>query len=97
MHRVLQHLIFDGVPLEESHLFQRAAFLLALVIGYRASQLAALTKHSSFSHLEEDSLSLTLTPLPNFLVKNEQGNNLISLIRIPTFLEDEGPHPFCPA
>lgn len=39
LHHVLQHLTFNGVPLEENHLHQGTVFLLALVTGYRASQL----------------------------------------------------------
>ncbi|MPC80221.1 hypothetical protein E2C01_074794 [Portunus trituberculatus] len=45
----------------EEHFLQRAAFLLALATGYRSSQLAALTRHPSFSKLEEDCSVLTLS------------------------------------
>lgn len=52
LHRVQQHMTFNGVPLEESHLLHRATFLLALATRYIASQLAALLVHSSPSLLE---------------------------------------------
>lgn len=34
LHRDLQHLTFDGVPLEENQLLQRATFLFAQATGY---------------------------------------------------------------
>lgn len=49
LHRVPCHLTFSGVPLEERNHLQRAAFLLTLATGYRASLLALLSRHPSFS------------------------------------------------
>ena len=51
LHRVLQYLVFEGVTMEEDHFLQPAVFLFALATGYRASQLAAVTRHPSFSKL----------------------------------------------
>ncbi|XP_076065921.1 uncharacterized protein LOC143039577 [Oratosquilla oratoria] len=96
LHRVLQYLTFEGTIMEEEHFLQRAVFLLALATGYRASQLAAITRHQSFSKLEEDCSALTLAPSPTFLAKNEQADDMIGPIRIPSFLEEGNPHPLCP-
>ncbi|KAK8396077.1 hypothetical protein O3P69_005289 [Scylla paramamosain] len=87
LHRVLQYLTFDEVTMEEEHFFQHAVFLLALATGYRALQLAAVTRHSSFSSLEEDCSALTLSPSPGFLAKNERADDMIGPLRIPSFLE----------
>ncbi|XP_076055328.1 uncharacterized protein LOC143033730 [Oratosquilla oratoria] len=95
LHRVLQYLTFEGTIMEGEHFLQRAVFLLALATGYRASQLAAITRHQSFSNLEEDCSALTLAPSPTFLAKNEQAD-MIGPIRIPSFLEEGNPHPLCP-
>lgn len=73
-HRALQYLTFEGVTLEESHLLQQAIFLLALAMDYRASQLAALTHHPSFAHMEGDNTVLALAPSTTFLAKNEQAD-----------------------
>ena len=96
LHRVLQYLAFEGITMGEEHFLQRAVFLLALATGYRASQLAAVTRHSSFSKLEEDFSALTLSPSPTFLAKNERADAMIGPVRIPSFLEGGRPHPLCP-
>lgn len=96
LHRVLQYLTFEGVTMEVGHFLQRAVFLLALATGYRASQLAAVTRHPSFSRLEDDCSALTLSPSPTFLAKNERADDMIGPLRIPSFLEGGHPHPLCP-
>ena len=96
LHRVLQYLTFEGITMGEEHFLQRAVFLLALATGYRASQLAAVTRHPSFSKLEEDFSALTLAPSPTFLAKNEQADDMLGPITIPSFLEGGRPHPLCP-
>lgn len=63
--------------------------MLALAMGYRASQLAVLTRHCSFSLLEEGYSALTRTPSPTFLAKDEQAGNLINRIKICTFWRKE--------
>ncbi|KAK4314456.1 hypothetical protein Pmani_014265 [Petrolisthes manimaculis] len=47
-------------------------FLLALASGFRASQLAALTRHPNFTSFGENDDYLTLAPSPTFLAKNER-------------------------
>ena len=96
LHRALHYLAFEGVVMEEDHFLQRATFLLALASGYRASQLAALSRHEAFARIERDMTAVTLSPSPTFLAKNEQADDLIGPLRIPSFLRDGGPHPLCP-
>ena len=88
--------MFEEGSLSEHQHLQRAAFLLALATGYRASQLAALTRHDAFSSVAEDGASLKLTPSPTFLAKNEQADSFIGPIEIPTLLQSGTPHPLCP-
>lgn len=75
---------------------QWAAFLLALVKGYRASQLAALTRHEAFTKLASDYSSLMVTLSPKFSGKNELADDLISPLKMPSCLEKGCPHPLCP-
>ena len=82
--------------MEEDHFLQRAFFLLALATGFRSSQLAAVTRHPSFSKLERDCSALTLSPSPTFLAKNERADDMLGPLRIPSFLEGGHPHPLCP-
>ncbi|KAK3887291.1 hypothetical protein Pcinc_008555 [Petrolisthes cinctipes] len=96
LHRVLSYLTFEGVPLEVCHLLQKALFLLALATGYRASQLAALTRHTAFSSVTPNLTSLTISPSPAFLAKNEQADDRIGPLAVPSFLRDGNFHPLCP-
>ncbi|KAK3883152.1 hypothetical protein Pcinc_012511 [Petrolisthes cinctipes] len=96
LHRVLSYLTFEGVPLEVCHLLQKALFLLALATGYRASQLAALTRHTAFSSVTPNLTSLTISPSPAFLAKNEQADDKIGPLAVPSFLRDGNFHPLCP-
>lgn len=60
-------------------------FLLVLAVGYRTSQLAAVTSHLSFSKLEVDCSALTFCPSSAFLAKNERADDMIAPLRIPSF------------
>ncbi|MPC46628.1 hypothetical protein E2C01_040351 [Portunus trituberculatus] len=89
LHKVLHYVTFDGISqLQEQHYLQRAIFLLALATGYRASQIAALTRHPSFTTIDSNGKAVTLTPSPSFLAKNEQADNLIGPLRVPAFKEE---------
>lgn len=77
-------------------LLQRAVFLLALVSGYRASQLAALTRFPEYTLLAVLRQELIIAPSPAFLAKNEQSDSLIGPLTIQSLLEDSSYHPLCP-
>lgn len=55
LHRELHHLAFEEFSVEEENFMQLAAFLSALAVGQRVSQLADVICHA-FSKLEEDCL-----------------------------------------
>ncbi|XP_076052207.1 uncharacterized protein LOC143031779 [Oratosquilla oratoria] len=86
LHKVLQFLETRLVPLNSAGYLMRALFLIALATGFRSSQLAALTRHPQFSQLAQDGSSLTLSPSPAFLAKNETSESLIAPITIPALL-----------
>lgn len=97
LHRVLQHLTFEGAgQLSENQLLQRAVFLFALATGYRASQLAAFTRHIAFTSFEDNMTGVTMAPSPSFLAKNKQADDLIGPLKVPSFNPDGSPHPLCP-
>ena len=96
LHKVLQYLQATSSQPSPAQALQRAAFLLALATGFRASQLAALTRYPRFSHLTDRGTTLVLAPSPTFLAKNETADNLIAPIRIPSLHRDCGPHLLCP-
>lgn len=65
-------------------------------MGYWFSQFVALTCNPTFTTLAQDGYSLTVTPLPSFIAKNEHADELISPLMIPALLEEGRPHPLNP-
>lgn len=84
LHHVLQYLAFEEVTIKEEHFLQCAVLLLTLAVGYRASQLAAVTHNLSFSKLEANCSALIPSPSPAFLAKNEWADGMIGPLRIPS-------------
>lgn len=96
LHKVLASLSAVADDLSENTVLQRAIFLLALATGFRASQLAALTRHPNFTNFGSEGTSLTLAPSPKFLAKNERADYLLAPLQIPALIE-KGQHlPLCP-
>ncbi|MPC61584.1 hypothetical protein E2C01_055658 [Portunus trituberculatus] len=91
LHEVLQYVTFEGiVHLQERHYFLCALFLITLATS---SQHRTPNLSPSFN---VNGKAVTLAPSPMFLVKNEQADNLISLLRVPAFMEDSSAHPLFP-
>lgn len=98
LQKVPQYLVFEGATMVEDHFLQKAAFLLASAIGYMALQLAAITCHTAYFHVETGNLALMVSASLEFLAKNEQPDDLISPLRLllSLFLSGGGFHYLCP-
>ena len=75
LHKVLNYLTFTNADLSLDQRLQRVVFLTALATGFRSSQLAALTRHPSFTFFNEDGLWVSLTPSPKFIAKTKHQMN----------------------
>ncbi|KAK4322186.1 hypothetical protein Pmani_006985 [Petrolisthes manimaculis] len=96
LHKVLASVETLTQSQGEDELLMSSLFLLALATGFRASQLAALTRHSNFTSFGENDDYLTLAPSPIFLAKNERSDRLIAPLRVPALREDHSHLPLCP-
>ncbi|KAK4311182.1 hypothetical protein Pmani_017301 [Petrolisthes manimaculis] len=74
LHKVLASVETLTQSQGEDELPMSSLFLLALATGFRASQLAAITRHPNFTSFGEDDDYLTLAPSPSFLAKNERSD-----------------------
>ncbi|KAK4322184.1 hypothetical protein Pmani_006983 [Petrolisthes manimaculis] len=96
LHKVLASVETLTQSQGEDELLMSSLFLLALATGFRASQLAALTRHPNFTSFGENDDYLTLAPSPIFLAKNERSDRLIAPLRVPALREDHSHLPLCP-
>ena len=96
--RVLDFLQSDrfGSAASRSDLFRRALFLLALATGLRVSQLGALLRTPEFAKFAPGLSSVTLTPRPSFLAKNERVRHRMRPVTVPAWFDDSSHHPLCP-
>lgn len=76
LHRVLHYLTIEGTKMDVDRPLQRPFFLFVLVLGFRASQLAALTRIPLYISLTEDNRKLTIAPSHAFIAKNLQASGL---------------------
>ena len=85
-----------GSAASRSDLFRRALFLVALATGLRVSQLGALIRTPEFTKFAPGLSSVTLTPCPSFLAKNERVRHRMRPVTVPAWLDGSSPHPLCP-
>ena len=67
-----------------------------MATGHRVSQLAALLRTHQFMRFGLDDSSVTLTPKPLFLAKNEREGHRVSPVLVPAWMSPSGHHPLCP-
>ncbi|KAK4321227.1 hypothetical protein Pmani_007952 [Petrolisthes manimaculis] len=96
LHKVLASVESLTQTQGEDERLMSSLFLLALASGFRASQLAALTRHPNFTSFGENDNYLTLAPSPTFLAKNERFDRLIAPLRVPALKGDHSHLPLCP-
>ena len=77
-------------------LLLKTVFLTAMATGHRVSQLAALLRTQQFMQFGPDDCSVTLTPRPLFLAKNEREGHRVAPILVPAWITPTGHHPLCP-
>ena len=85
-----------GSAASRTDLFRRALFLIALATGLRVSQLGALIRTPEFTKFAPGLSSVTLTPRPSFLAKNERVHHRMRPVTVPAWFEDSSHHPLCP-
>ncbi|KAK4328441.1 hypothetical protein Pmani_001189 [Petrolisthes manimaculis] len=96
LHKVLASVETMTQEQGEDEKLVSSLFLLALATGFRASQLAAFTRHTNFTSFGEDNTHLTLAPSHSFLAKNERSESLIAPLWIPALREGHRHLPLCP-
>ena len=77
-------------------LLLKSLFLVALATGHRVSQLAALLRTPQFMRFGPDDSSVTLSPKPLFLAKNEREGHRVSPVIVPAWMSSSDHHPLCP-
>ena len=85
-----------GSSASPGDLFRRALFLVALATGLRVSQLGALLRSPEFTKFAPGMSSVTLTPRPSFLAKNERVHHRMRPVTVPAWFADSSAHPLCP-
>ena len=71
-------------------------FLIALATGDRVSKLAAMSRAPSCLQVAFKLASVTLTPTPTFIAKNERDSHVFTPITIPALTKSKSHHPICP-
>ena len=92
---LLQTPRFTSNPSKEDSLL-KALFLMALATGQRVSQLAAHQRVGQFLRWAESDSSVTLTPRPRFLAKNERSGHRVNPATVPAWVMETGSHALCP-
>ena len=70
LNKVLSFIETLSIPLDETMLFRKTAFLLLLSTGWRVSELHACVRNAAYCRITENS-TLYIRPHPSFLAKNE--------------------------